>query len=105
MGILEPTARTHVRLGIANAQRLLLDLLGTGDTEAADQEMEVFIALTERWLEISGTAPLRAQARQPGPDLAESPAVWRNGAVAGGSWVDIHLHRTSVAPDRHNVTK
>lgn len=105
MGIPEPTARTHVRLGIANAQRLLLDLLGTGDTEAADQEMEAFIALGERWLEISGTAPLCPQARQPGPDLAESPALWRNGAVAGRSWADIQLHRMSVAPDRHNVTK
>jgi hypothetical protein len=38
MGIPEPMARTHVRLGIANAQRLLLDLLGTGDTEAATRK-------------------------------------------------------------------
>ena len=58
-GIPEPQARTHVRLGVAVTRGLLLDLLATGDTEAADQAMDAFIALTERWLETNTAAPLR----------------------------------------------
>ena len=50
-GIPEPRARAHTRLGVAVTRGLLLDLLATGDTEAADQAMDAFIALTERWLE------------------------------------------------------
>jgi hypothetical protein len=59
-GIPEPQARTHVRLGVAVTRGLLLDLLATGDTEAADQAMDAFIALTERWLETNTAAPLRS---------------------------------------------
>ena len=51
--------RAHVRLGVAVTRGLLLDLLATGDTEAADQAMDAFIALTESWLETSAAAPLR----------------------------------------------
>jgi AcrR family transcriptional regulator len=69
MGIPEPMARTHVRLGIAVTRGLLLDLLATGDTEAADQAMDAFIALTEMWLETNGIAPLRVPGRQPRHDL------------------------------------
>lgn len=58
-GIPEPRARAHVRLGVAVTRGLLLDLLATGDTEAADQAMDAFIALTERWLETDAAAPLR----------------------------------------------
>jgi AcrR family transcriptional regulator len=50
-GVPEPQARAHLRLGVAVTRGLLLDLLATGDTEAADQAMDVFIALTERWAE------------------------------------------------------
>ncbi len=50
-GIPEPQARAHLRLGVAVTRGLLLDLLATGDTEAADQAMDAYIALTERWLE------------------------------------------------------
>ncbi|HVT68010.1 MAG TPA: TetR/AcrR family transcriptional regulator [Trebonia sp.] len=52
-GIPEPRARAHLRLGIAVTRGLLLDLLATGDAEAADQAMEAFIALTENWLAAS----------------------------------------------------
>jgi AcrR family transcriptional regulator len=50
-GIPEPQARAHLRLGIAVTRGLLLDLLASGDTQAADQAMDLFIAMTERWLE------------------------------------------------------
>lgn len=58
-GIPEPQARAQLRLGVAVTRGLLLDLLATGDTEAADQAMDVFIAMTERWLETNAAAPLR----------------------------------------------
>jgi hypothetical protein len=51
MGIPEPQARAHLRLGIAATRGLLLDLLATGDVEAADQAMDAYIALTETWLD------------------------------------------------------
>jgi len=50
-GIPEPQARAQLRLGVAVTRGLLLDLLATGDTEAADQAMDAFIALIETWLE------------------------------------------------------
>lgn len=50
MGIPEPQARAHLRLGIAATRGLLLDLLATGDAEAADQAMDAYVALTETWL-------------------------------------------------------
>ena len=53
-GMPEPAARAQLRLGLAVTRGLLLDLLATGDTEAADQAMEAFIALTERWVETGG---------------------------------------------------
>jgi AcrR family transcriptional regulator len=53
-GAAEPQARAHLRLGIAVTRGLLLDLLATGDTQAADEAMDAFIALTERWLEAGG---------------------------------------------------
>jgi AcrR family transcriptional regulator len=56
-GIPEPQARAHLRLGIAVTRGLLLDLLATGDTEAADQAMAAFIALTGSWLETNAAAP------------------------------------------------
>lgn len=63
-GIPEPQARAHLRLGVAVTRGLLLDLLATGDTEAADRAMDAFIALTERWLETK-TAPLRHHPNTP----------------------------------------
>jgi AcrR family transcriptional regulator len=59
-GIPGPQARVHVRLGVAVTRGLLLDLLATGDAEAADQAMEAFIALTERWLETNAATPRRS---------------------------------------------
>jgi AcrR family transcriptional regulator len=50
-GVPEPQARAHLRLGIAVTRGLLLDLLATGDVEAADQAMDAYIALTETWLD------------------------------------------------------
>lgn len=58
-GIPEPRARAHVRPGIAVTRGLLLDLLATGDREAADQAMDAFIALTESWAAANASAPLR----------------------------------------------
>lgn len=55
-GIPEPQARVHLRLGVAVTRGLLLDLLATGDTEAADRAMDAFIALTERWTEANHAA-------------------------------------------------
>lgn len=78
-GIPEPQARAHLRLGVAVTRGLLLDLLATGDTEAADQAMDVFIALTERWLETNAAAPLRGH-----PDTPPST----------------HRHRSPVLPIR-----
>ena len=57
-GIPEPQARAHPRLGIAVTRGLLLDLLASGDTHAANQAMDLFIAMTERWLETNAAAPL-----------------------------------------------
>jgi AcrR family transcriptional regulator len=56
-GVPEPQARAHLRLGVAVTRGLLLDLLATGDVEAADQAMDAYIALTERWLETNAAAP------------------------------------------------
>jgi AcrR family transcriptional regulator len=50
-GIPEPQARAHLRLGVAVTRGLLLDLLATGDIEAADQAMDAYIALSEAWVE------------------------------------------------------
>ncbi len=50
-GAPEPLARAYIRLGVAVTRGLLLDLLATGDTAAADQAMDAFIALYEKWLE------------------------------------------------------
>lgn len=57
VGVPEAQVRAHVRLGVAVTRGLLLDLLATGDTEAVDQAMEAFIALTERWVETKIVAP------------------------------------------------
>jgi hypothetical protein len=51
-GIPEDVARTDARLGVAVMRGLLLDLLATGDREAADQAVERFIALYS-----AGTSP------------------------------------------------
>ena len=56
-GVPEPQARAHLRLGVAVTRGLLLDLLATGDMEAADQAMDAFIALTEGWVETNEAAP------------------------------------------------
>jgi AcrR family transcriptional regulator len=56
-GIPEPQARAHLRLGVAVTRGLLLDLLATGDVETADQAMDAYIALTERWLETNADTP------------------------------------------------
>ena len=64
MGIPESQARAHVRLGIAVTRGLLLDLLATGNTEAADQAMDAFIALNESWLNALTPPALAARQRR-----------------------------------------
>ncbi|GAB3911792.1 TetR/AcrR family transcriptional regulator [Kibdelosporangium lantanae] len=49
-GLPEADAARYARLGLAVSRGLLLDLLATGDREAADQAMEAFIAMYERQL-------------------------------------------------------
>jgi AcrR family transcriptional regulator len=53
-GMPHDEARALARLGVATTRGLLLDLLATGDAEAAGQAMDAFITLTERWLETGG---------------------------------------------------
>jgi AcrR family transcriptional regulator len=42
------TARTAARLGLAVTRGLLLDVLATGDVDAVDEAMELFVSLTAR---------------------------------------------------------
>jgi AcrR family transcriptional regulator len=67
-GIPEPQARAHLRLGLAVTRGLLLDLLASGDRQAADQAMDVFIAMTESWLETNAAAPPPGRPGSPGDD-------------------------------------
>ncbi|MGH4023144.1 MAG: TetR/AcrR family transcriptional regulator [Pseudonocardiaceae bacterium] len=46
-GVGQPTARAHARLAVAVTQGLLLDLLGTGDREAVEDAMELFLTMSE----------------------------------------------------------
>jgi AcrR family transcriptional regulator len=71
-GIPVSQARAHLRLGVAVTRGLLLDLLATGDTQAADQAMDTFIALTESWLE-TNAAPFGGLAERPRPTLGPKP--------------------------------
>jgi len=50
LGVPEPLARAHARLGIAVTRGLLLDLLATRDVEAVDDAMYSFIDVYEDWL-------------------------------------------------------
>jgi AcrR family transcriptional regulator len=50
VGVPEPVARAHARLGIAVTRGLLLDLLATRDVAAVDEAMEAFIGVYEAWL-------------------------------------------------------
>jgi AcrR family transcriptional regulator len=60
LGIAEPLARAHARLGVAVTRGLLLDLVATHDTEAVDAAMDAFIDIYQTWLEqaaSSATSP------------------------------------------------
>jgi AcrR family transcriptional regulator len=50
LGVPEPLARAHARLGVAVTRGLLLDLVATGDRKAVDAAMDVFIDLNDTWL-------------------------------------------------------
>jgi AcrR family transcriptional regulator len=50
LGVPEPLARAHARLGIAVTRGLLLDLLATRDRAGANAAMEAFIDVYETWL-------------------------------------------------------
>jgi len=50
VGVPEPLARAHARLGIAVTRGLLLDLLATRDVAGVDAAMEAFIEVYESWL-------------------------------------------------------
>jgi AcrR family transcriptional regulator len=50
VGVPEPLARAHARLGIAVTRGLLLDLLATRDIAGVDAAMEAFIDVYESWL-------------------------------------------------------
>ena len=51
VGVPEPLARAHARLGIAVTRGLLLDLLATRDVEGVDAAMRAFIDVYAGWLE------------------------------------------------------
>ena len=51
LGVPEPLARAHARLGIAVTRGLLLDLLATADVAGVDAAMEAFIEVYGAWLE------------------------------------------------------
>jgi AcrR family transcriptional regulator len=52
LGVPEPMARAHARLGLAVTRGLLMDLLATGDRAGVDAAMEAFIQHYEgRWWE------------------------------------------------------
>jgi AcrR family transcriptional regulator len=94
-GIPEPQARAHLRLGIAVTRGLLLDLLASGDTQAADQAMDLFITMTERWLETNAAAPL--PGNRPGPGArcpVSSPRLSEGRTAPAGS-------PPAPEPDRH----
>jgi hypothetical protein len=55
MGVPEPLARAHARLGIAVTRGLLLDLLATRDVAGIDAAMDAFIDVYESWLERART--------------------------------------------------
>jgi AcrR family transcriptional regulator len=76
---------------------LLLDLLATGDTEAADQAMDAFITLTERWLETNtpslrhhpDTPPSTPKPGTSDPAQSSGTAKKRSAtgrALSGASW-------------------
>ena len=50
LGVPEPLARAHARLGVAVTRGLLLDLLATRDVKAVDDAMNAFIDIYEGWL-------------------------------------------------------
>jgi len=49
LGIPEPLARAHARLGLAVGRGLLLDLLATGDVDGVDHAMRAFIDIELAW--------------------------------------------------------
>lgn len=51
IGLPEPVARAHARLGIAVTRGLLLDLLATRDKAGVDAAMEAYIDAYETWIE------------------------------------------------------
>jgi AcrR family transcriptional regulator len=51
LGVPEPLARAHARLGVAVTRGLLLDLLATRDVAAVDDAMNAFIDIYEGWLQ------------------------------------------------------
>jgi AcrR family transcriptional regulator len=57
LGVAEPVARAHARLGIAVTRGLLLDLLATRDVAGVDAAMDAFIAVYETWLARNTTDP------------------------------------------------
>ena len=57
VGLPEPLARAHARLGVAVVRGLLLDLLATGDTDGVDAAMLAFIDLELAWAEQAAQGP------------------------------------------------
>jgi AcrR family transcriptional regulator len=50
IGVPEPLARAHARLGVAVTRGLLLDLLATRDRKSVDAAMDTFIDVYATWL-------------------------------------------------------
>jgi AcrR family transcriptional regulator len=60
LGLPEPLARAHARLGVAVIRGLLLDLVATNDTAAVDDAMDAFIDIYETWLRHAAERSSRA---------------------------------------------
>ena len=66
IGVPEPLARAHARLGIAVTRGLLLDLLATRDNEGVTAAMEAFIDVYETWLRANQVAAAEDRDRHQG---------------------------------------
>ena len=61
LGVPEPLARAHARLGVAVTRGLLLDLLATGDRKAVDDAMDAFIDVYTTWLQHATKPPIEVE--------------------------------------------
>jgi AcrR family transcriptional regulator len=107
IGVPEPLARSHARLGIAVTRGLLLDLLATRDTEGVNAAMEAFIDVYETWLRrASGAGQVAAAEHDESDEGGNDPdgEHHERGDDAerlGGDESDVRERRRVDQPSRH----